>query len=352
MTLKANPVSSYALSNLIRGTIAQGQSALLTAQQEMASGQHADMGLALGVTTGQTISLQKNYDQLSAILDTNGIVASQMDAAQTALSSMVSNAQSFVSSLSGARNAVDGAAIITPLAAGGLQGATDLMNTSYGGQYIFGGINTGSPPIANFTATGAAKTAFENDFQAKFGMAITDPNVSTISASDIQDFINNEVTNEFSGSQWSTNWSSASDQVVQSRIAPQEMANTSVSANDPGVRKLMMAYTMTSELAGANLNSGAYTTVIDSAMSLTQEGINSITTAQSVLGTSQAQVTDANTRLTAQSNVLQTSVNNLESVDPYQAAMRVNSLLTQIETSYALTAKLQNMSLMNYLPVG
>lgn len=352
MTLKASTVSSYALSSAIRSTILRGQSDLVTAQQEVASGKHADMGLALGVTTGRTISLSKDYDQLNAIIDTNGIVSARMDAAQSALSSLVDQAQSFTSSLSAARNTADGARIIGPLAAGGLQNATDIMNTSYGGEYIFAGIHTDARPIADYGAASAAKAAFDSDFMAKFGMAITDPNVSTISASDLKDFIDNELTNEFSGSRWSSNWSSASDQVVQNRIAPQETADTSVSANDPGVRKLFMAYMMTSAFAGANLSHDAYTTVIDSAMTLTQEGIGQITTAQSVLGTSQARVSDANSRLSAQANVLESSVNNLEAVDPYEAATRVNSLMTQIENSYALTAKLQNMSLLNYLPAG
>lgn len=352
MTLKAQSVSSYGLSNAIRNTILRGQSDLLTAQQEVASGKHADFGLALGVTTGRTISLSKEYDQLKAIINTNGIVASRMDAAQSALSSLVDQAQSFTSSLSGARNAANGAALITPLAQGALQNATDVMNTSYGGEFIFSGLHTDVKPIADFSAGSAAQTAIDNAFQAKFGMAITDPNVSTISATDLKSFIDNELTNEFSGSQWTTNWSSASDQVVQNRIAPQEMADTSVSANNAGIRKLFMAYTMTNVLGSANLNKDAYTTMIDSAMSLTQEGVHEVTTAQSVLGTSQARVTDANTRLNSQVNVLEKSLNSLEAVDPYKAATHVNSLLTQIENSYALTAKLQNMTLLKYLPAG
>lgn len=349
MTLKAQSVSSYALSTAIRNTILRSQSDLLTAQQEVASGTHADMGLSLGVTTGRIVSLGKQYDQLNAIVDTNGIVSSRMEAAQTALSSLVEQAQSFTSSLTGARNAADGAAIITPLAQGALQNATDLMNTNVGGEFIFAGINTDTKPIADYGAGSAAQTAIENAFQAKFGMAITDPNVSTISATDLKSFIDNELTNEFSSAQWSANWSSASDDVVQNRIAPQELADTSVSANESGVRKLFMAYAMVGTFASANLNQDAYTTLVDSGLSLTQEGIREVTTAQSVLGTSQSRVTAASDRLSAQVNVLEKSVNSLEAVDPYEAATRVNSLMTQLENSYALTAKLQGMSLLNYL---
>ena len=42
-------------------------------------------------------------------------------------------------------------------------------------------------------------------------------------------------------------------------------------------------------------------------------------------------------------------VTTLEGVDPYEATANVNALLTQIETAYALTARLQNLSLINHI---
>ena len=39
----------------------------------------------------------------------------------------------------------------------------------------------------------------------------------------------------------------------------------------------------------------------------------------------------------------------LRLVDPYEATANVNALLTQIETAYALTARLQNLSLVNFI---
>ncbi|WP_368735617.1 flagellin [Escherichia coli] len=47
--------------------------------------------------------------------------------------------------------------------------------------------------------------------------------------------------------------------------------------------------------------------------------------------------------------MLNSSVLDLEAVDPYEAANRVHALSTQIEASYALTVKLQSLSLLNYL---
>jgi len=39
----------------------------------------------------------------------------------------------------------------------------------------------------------------------------------------------------------------------------------------------------------------------------------------------------------------------MEKVDPAEAAVRVNTLQTQIQTALALTSQLQKISLINYL---
>ena len=42
-------------------------------------------------------------------------------------------------------------------------------------------------------------------------------------------------------------------------------------------------------------------------------------------------------------------INLLEAVDPAEASTRISLLLTQIETAYSLTARIQRLSLLNYL---
>lgn len=46
----------------------------------------------------------------------------------------------------------------------------------------------------------------------------------------------------------------------------------------------------------------------------------------------------------------QTQVGNLDYVDANSAATQLNTLTTQIETAYQITAKLQKLSLAQYLP--
>ena len=39
----------------------------------------------------------------------------------------------------------------------------------------------------------------------------------------------------------------------------------------------------------------------------------------------------------------------MEGVDPYEAATRVSALVSQIETSYALTSRIQQLSLLKFM---
>ena len=62
----------------------------------------------------------------------------------------------------------------------------------------------------------------------------------------------------------------------------------------------------------------------------------------------QNQVSDATERLTTQQSILETQIDSLEGVDASQAKVKIDTLTTQIEMSYSLTAKLLQMSLLNY----
>ena len=74
-----------------------------------------------------------------------------------------------------------------------------------------------------------------------------------------------------------------------------------------------------------------------------------LTADEATIGAAQQRVTDANTHMAAQMTILQTQIGNLDNVNPYQTATLVNSLTTQIQTAYSLTAALQKLSLVNYL---
>jgi len=124
---------------------------------------------------------------------------------------------------------------------------------------------------------------------------------------------------------------------------------SSTNANVDGMRKFALGAVIGYELLSLGLSDETRKTVSDSALAYIGEGITGVDAERTTLGISQARVKQANTSLEAQKTILTTGIRDLESVDTYEAATRLNTLETQLSLAYTLTSKLQSMSLLNYL---
>jgi flagellar hook-associated protein 3 FlgL len=337
------------LSSALRFSLVGNQSALSNASKEATTGRFADVGLELGTSTGRDLGLRANMNFADQIVDTNGLVSGRLDVTQDRLGQLGSTAEEFLKNLIAARDANNGAAMILPSAAANQQDLISALNVSYNGSYLFGGINTQTAPIANYAAGSTSKAANDAAFVAAFGFSQTSPSVSTITPAQMQTFLNGSFDAQYTSPNWNTNWSSASNQVLSSRISTTEIANTSVSANDPSFRNLAEAYTMISDLGTTNLSQATFQVVVDKAISLVSSGTSNLAILGGSVGSIQQRVTSATNKLTMQRDILDQQIVNMEKVDPTVASVRVNTLQNQIETALALTARLQKISLINYL---
>jgi flagellar hook-associated protein 3 FlgL len=345
-------LSSASLSDDTRRSIARLQAQLVDAQKELATGQHADIGVSLGASTGLTVSMRQDLNQIQSIKGSNTIVLTRLQASQSALETVATNTQSFLSSLIGATQMTSSTtSTVVEQSQAGLQTLQAQLNSSLDGQFLFSGINSDVKPMDDFFASPPSPSAqaVNAAFVAKFGISSTDPGVSAISPSDMQDFLNNEFANLFSGTNWNNNFSAASDKAVSNRITRTELATTSVTANDNTFRNLTEAYAMVSGLGFANLNDGAKQVIVSAARGLTADAIGSLTNIQSFLGVTQQRVTDSNDQIDAQVTFLTKSIDNLENVDSTEVATQLSQLSTALEAAYSVTNRLNNLSLMNYL---
>jgi flagellar hook-associated protein 3 FlgL len=310
--------------------------------------------LQLGDQSGYELSLKNQNSLLQALTASNNIVSTNLSTAQSALDSLRSGAQSALQTLVQWSPASGSETTLQTLGTSSLQSLISTTNTTSNGQYVFGGINSGVPPMADYfsSTTSAAKTAIDQAFMTTFGVSPTDPAASAISASSLQTFLNSTFSSLFQGSSWSNDWSSASSINTSSDIAPGETVDTSTNANQPGFQQLAEAYAMLSEFGGSQLNQSAQQTVATTASSLISSALTSLIQTEAIVGTAQSQITDANNSMSSQMTILQTQIGNLDNVNSYQVATEVNSLTTQIQTAYELTSQLQQLSLSKYLPVA
>lgn len=347
--MSANYISTYMLSSALRYSITNNQSALSRATKEATTSRFADVGLQLGTATGRDVSLRADLNFVDQLVDTNGLVSGRLEVTQNRITQLGSTAQDFLKDLIAARDSDSGARIILPTATANLQDLIGSLNASYNGSYLFGGINTQTIPLANYAAGSTSKNAVDASFLAAFGFNQSAAGVSGITPTAMQNFLNTNLDPQFQSPAWNTNWSSATNQVMSSRISSAEIVDSSVSANEPGFRKLAEAYTMISDLGNTNLSQATFQVVVDKAISLVAGATSDLAVLGGSVGAIQQRVSAATDKLKIQHDILSKQVVAMENVDPAEASVRVNTLQNQIETALSLTARMQKISLINYL---
>jgi flagellar hook-associated protein 3 FlgL len=332
----------------VRDSTVALQTALARAQKELADGRYADIGLQLGGDVGRNIAWRAEIDRMRHQSDLNRLAGERVKVVQQVMTAIREAAEGFMRTLAGARGARDGQELVRNAARTAMDQLAGLLNTVYDGRYLFAGTNSQQPPLRDFDG-GPASAAIDAAFTAAFGIGQDDPEVSTITAAQVSDFIDDEFAALFLPAEWVASWSAASDQVMQARIDRTQMVAAGTSANVEPFRKLAAAYAAASSLGEGMLSGSAFEAVVDKALALAGGAILGLGAEQSQLGLVQGQIAAATERLGLRLASVESLVRDAEAVDPYEAATRVNALMTQLEASYTITGRIGRLSLLNFL---
>jgi len=349
--MKTTFISTVTLWNSPRSSLDKLQDSLVKANTELTTGRHADVGLALGYKVGESLSLRQQRAEIETLTDSNGLVLQRLKTTTAALDSIREDATKF-------RDALVGLPLNPPVeiikgeAEAYMQSLISNLNTSVGGQFVFGGINTKVKPADDYAGGGSPslKDLVADAFSGAsgFGFPQDDALVSGITADDMEDFLDGAFKDLFEGPDWGA-LSNASDQNIQSLISPLEKVETSANANALPMRQIAMAYTMIFDLGIESLSPATRNVVINKAIGVLSTAISGVIGVQADIGTAQAKTERANERMDLQKSIFEERIGQLEAVDPAEAKVRVDQLMTQIQTSYSLTAQLKQLSLINYL---
>ncbi|MEH0071248.1 flagellar hook-associated family protein [Pannonibacter sp. Pt2-lr] len=344
-------ISSYTFADTSRSQLMRQTALVDRLKMEMSSGRKADVGLDLGGRTGDAVTVRSEFDRLNSLVDTNALLSSRLGVTQAAMDDILNSAQDMLKTLVAVRDA-NGASIGGQnMAQGNLKLLISRLNTQTGGVYVFGGVNTAEAPITDYFAqpASASKTALDAAFFAEFGFTQSDPAVANIPAADMKTFIDGAFQTLFEDPEWGNNWSSATNELMKNTIAPGEAVDTTVSANEKAFRQLASVYAMIGDLGATGLNELAYKTILDKAITVLGDAVVGVTNAKGKLGLVEERVTETNDRLKTQTDILNKRVLILEHIDPEETSVQLNTALTQLETTYAVSARMQNLSILNYL---
>jgi flagellar hook-associated protein 3 FlgL len=360
--MKTSFSSNIGIQSSLAQTMAKAQKELVEANQEVSTGVHADMGVALGSSTTRSLDLTRDLLRIESLQGSNALAKTRIDSSEGALSNMADEITSASGLLTGLGNTESTVNEVVLSMTSALDAFTAAGNSSAAGEYLFAGTNTDVKPLTSYTEEGSTfKAAVDlelNQFLSDNGIA----SKSDMTETQMQTFLA-DLEAKFTGSAtltdpphaglagedfWKTYVSSASDSNMTTRITSSETIVSSVNANDAGFRNFMFGAIVTIEFLPTATDE-TRSAIVDSAQGALGRASAGVSDQRSQLGLSSERISKATDSLEAQKTILENSVSDLQSVDSYEAATRVTELQTLLEAAYTLTSRIQQMSLINYL---
>ncbi|CAN7212614.1 flagellar hook-associated family protein [Rhizobium sp. LjRoot30] len=360
--MKTSFVSSLSIQNAMRLTVSQAQSELLKAQSEATTGKYYDLGVALAERTSQSLDLNREVARLKALSETNSLSTQRLASSQTALSNISDAGQSMLNTVLALSGSEDANSLKT--ARTSIENAfsifADMSNMALNGEFLFAGINSDVQPATNMQTNVA--TAYNTELQFYLtSQGLTDK--SEMSPAQMDSFLS-IVETKFNGTStltdpphtgrggedlWTSYVSQASDTNMTSRISKTEVVESSTNTNTQGMRYMALGAISALTFMDASLDTPARQAANRKMNQFIAAGIDGVDVDRGKLGLSEERIEKANDSLNAQQTIIKTYLGDLEGVDGYEAATRVKNLLALVDASYTLTARIQQLSLVNFL---
>ncbi len=185
-----------------------------------------------------------------------------------------------------------------------LQDMGSLLNTQYGGEYLFGGSQTTAPPV---------------DVSAASYPAATSP-----SSAD-------------------TSYYKGNDQIASVRVSDNDVVPYGVTADNPAFEQGLRALNLVA--SGSPLSSAT----LQEALTLVTGAITAISGVQTGMGLASSTMETASSNQTDYQNFAKTFGGDLTNVDVAAVTAQISTYDAQLTAAYSAISKIQGLSLASYL---
>jgi flagellar hook-associated protein 3 FlgL len=327
-------VGDASLTNILARQGAELRTQVSRASQEVASGKHSDIGTAVRGDFSPILAIDASLSRLDAYVSNTTDAAFQTAGQQSAIVGLSQLATGISTTLIGARNYSTPAQIDT-LAAdakGRLASVVGLLNTQTAGRAVFAGVATDTVPL------GSAEDML-TALQAAAAGATTAGQISAA------------VNTWFADQSGFGAFYQGGDPLAPAPIAQGETADLSVTAMDQTLRDTLAGFAMAAlidrgVLASDTTERARLMHAAGQQLIATEDGR---TTLAARIGTVEAQIETARTRNAAEETALGILRSEIGSIDPYEAATRLQTLQSQLESLYLVTARVSRLSLAEYI---
>jgi flagellar hook-associated protein 3 FlgL len=307
-------VSNFGQNALTQYQMMQLETQVTNLQAQVGSGQTAQTFDGIAPNAQRLISLQTESSNLTQYLANTDLANQRLTSQQsnvTSLLNLASNVQTLLVNALNPGNAPNLA--LNQSAQSQLQEVAGLLNTQFEGQYLFSGTATNTPPV-NLSAQGFAAPG--NTYPSTPDTAYYQGNGSSLSV---------QADDNFN-------------------------VKYGVSASAPGFEELIRALNLA---ATADTVPGQVDTQrLQEALSVVKQSITDITSVQSTLGVQQGVLSNTQTTQKQVQLQLQQNIGDIQNIDVAQVATQLTTAQNTLQSSFAVTARLGQLSLVNFLPVA
>ena len=346
-------ISTLAVHMQLNSSINRIQRSLFDAQKEMSSGRKADVMAMVADGAREPINLRTMLAETEEYQSTATLTASRLDSMQRVMSGVndvVTNART--QALTG-RDAVS-RRYLEDMANGAIAQVTSLLNTQLAGRSLFAGIRLDTKPLQEANTVNAASgfspmQAMQQVIAANGPITDAASALNVVTGADGLDAIFGDSHSNGNLNFSSTFYNGATTGTVTARLDHGYDLDYGVRADNQAFRQVLEGIYMLAAVPYGSIPDDAHVAWQDEAVTRINAGFQGIIDTAGDLGFKQQMVQEATDRHEASRGFLNNRVANLEAADPYETAIKFSQLQTQLESSFAITTRLANLTLTKFL---
>lgn len=360
MSWNISGISSMQLNFTNRQHVARVTEQLQNAGQELATGRKADLFADLGPRASIALTLRAREENTQTYLTVNQVLDSKLEAMLASIDATRTSSEDVLqNALINASRPTTGANALQSESRAALESVIGSLNISYNGDHLFSGTASDKAPLTRWDAanpdTGLSPEQILSEIVGSGpatlaeAEAMIDEIDAFFASTNTADPDRNFEASFFNGTPLHDAGGDPNTRVT-ARINEGQQLSYGVQANDPAFRDTIKGLAMLAVADVSQIEDEAtYARWMEAVNDALSGGVQGVLSTAASIGFNQQVVAKAQTQLDDISLVQRTQIGNYENVDPYEAAAMVSSLETQLQASYSVTARLSQLTLLNFL---
>jgi flagellar hook-associated protein 3 FlgL len=298
-------VATFANSEQMIAAALRTQATMANQQIQESSGLVSSEFGGYGATAQHVINLEVSVSRSQSYIDQGTQAGSKIEVMYSTVGSVADVLTKFRALLTAASNTLStNSASVTESAQGMLTQLTSLLNTQYSGKYLFGGAQVDTAPV---------------DLTSSSYTAPTTPSTAN------------------------TGYYQGDSELASVRVSDTRSIGYGVGADNPAFEQAVRAINLVAS------NAPLTNATLTEALGLATTAVDAVGVVQSGLSNAASSIQTAVSIQTDYQAFTQTQVINLTSVDVAAVTAQLSTYQAQLTASYSAIAKIQGLSLANYL---